>query len=65
MKRRRPPARVMPPYPHLPVFGPCVPGQRPFVLPSIFCSWCGSETLERSGVKVCTNCDLSPAKPTP
>lgn len=57
--RRKDPARKIDAHSvALPPYGPEVPGGTPHLPPSIYCSWCGRETLEQRDVKRCRECDL-------
>ena len=57
-KFRRPPTRHLAPKSQaLPVYGPEATGITPRLAPSIYCSWCGLETVEIRGAKVCADCD--------
>lgn len=44
--------------PDLPPFGPEVPGCKPHLPPSIYCSWCGAEmTVGKGDISRCPGCD--------
>lgn len=60
--RRKTPTRTtkgegMPPY------GPEAIGLKPYLAPSPNCSWCGHETIDRSGFRTCPECDTAPPFP--
>lgn len=67
MSRRteKEPTRFIKPHPSadLPAYGPEVPGCKPHLAPSIYCSWCGSETNPVRDIKVCPACDVAPPYP--
>lgn len=61
-RSQKPPTRVLAPNTSaLPHFGPEATGLTPRLSPSIYCSWCGLETEDRKGIKVCPTCDSTPA----